>query len=106
MTTSDKITATYGQNTAKDTAVNGNTASTSTDNSVQFNSNVATTLVLNSVNPSSVTYGSAGPVTFTATLTRTTGGAAVSGATVNFTVDGGAAGSGITNGSRVATFTT
>jgi len=86
--------------------ISGNSGITGTSNSFDVNpSTVATTLVLNSVSPNSVTYGSAGPVTFTATLTRTSGGAAVSGATVNFTVDGNAAGSGVTNGSGVATFT-
>src|SRR5206468_5626598 len=67
---------------------------------------VATSLVLAAPSPASVSFGSTGAVTFSATLTRTTGGAAVSGATVNFTVDGNAAGSGTTNGSGVATFST
>src|SRR5207244_8750963 len=67
---------------------------------------VATTLALAAPSPASVSFGSIGPVTFAATLTRTTGGAAVSGATVNFTVDGNAAGSGTTDGSGVATFYT
>src|SRR2546429_4712665 len=65
---------------------------------------VATSLALAAASPASVPFGSTGLVTFSATLTRTTGGAAVSGATVNFTVDGNAAGSGTTNGSGVATF--
>src|SRR6266581_215174 len=65
---------------------------------------VATSLALAAPSPASVPFGSTGLVTFSATLTRTTGGAAVSGATVNFTVDGNAAGSGTTNGSGVATF--
>jgi hypothetical protein len=45
-------------------------------------------------------------VTFSATLTRTTGGAAVSGATVSFTVGGNVVGSASTNASGVATFFT
>src|SRR6266581_2434773 len=65
---------------------------------------VATSLALAAPSPASVPFGSTGLVTFSATLTRTTGGAAVSGATVNFTVDRNAAGSGTTNGSGVATF--
>src|SRR5438094_617959 len=65
---------------------------------------VATSLALAAPSPASVPFGSTGLVTFSATLTRTTGGAAVSGATVNFTVDGNVAGSGTTNGSGVATF--
>src|SRR5207253_2328006 len=67
---------------------------------------VATSLALAAPSPASVSFGSTGAVIFSATLTRTTGGAAVSGATVNFTVDGYAAVSGTTNGSSVATFST
>src|SRR5438552_2546882 len=67
---------------------------------------VATSLALAAPSPASVSFGSTGAVIFSATLTRTTGGAAVSGATVNFTVDGNAAVSGTTNGSGVATFST
>src|SRR6266550_6238217 len=67
---------------------------------------VATSLALTAPSPTSVSFGSTGAVIFSATLTRTTGGAAVSGAMVNFTVDGNAAGSGTTNGSGVATFST
>ncbi len=67
---------------------------------------VATSLALGAPNPASVSFGSTGAVTFSATLSRTTGGAAVSGATVNFTVDGNAAGSATTDGSGVATFST
>src|SRR5947209_7241713 len=67
---------------------------------------VATSLALTAPSPTSVSFGSTGAVIFSATLTRTTGGAAVSGATVNFTVDGNAAGSGTTDGSGVATFST
>src|SRR5438477_1169764 len=67
---------------------------------------VATSLALTAPSPTSVSFGSTGAVIFSAMLTRTTGGAAVSGATVNFTVDGNAAGSGTTNGSGVATFST
>src|SRR2546429_4940940 len=65
---------------------------------------VATSLALAAPSPASVSFGSTGAVTFSATLTRTTGGAAVSGATVNFTVDGNVAGSGTTNGSGVVPF--
>jgi Kelch motif protein len=67
---------------------------------------VGTTLVLNSVSPNSVPFGSSGPVTFTATLTRNDTSAGVVGATVNFSVDGGAAGSATTGVGGVATFTT
>ena len=67
---------------------------------------VATSLSLAAPSPASVPFGSTGPVAFTATLTRTTGGAAVTGATVNFSVDGSGVGSAITNGSGVATFST
>jgi hypothetical protein len=106
LTASVTITNT-GNFTIAATGTGGNSGATGTSGSFNVASaNVATTLVLNSVSPNSVTYSSVGPVTFTATLTRTTGGAAVSGATVNFTVDGGAAGSSVTNGSGVATFTT
>ncbi|PYX06382.1 MAG: hypothetical protein DMG88_18460, partial [Acidobacteria bacterium] len=66
---------------------------------------VATSLALAAPSPASVSFGSTGSVTFSATLTRTTGGAVVSGATVNFTVDGNAAGS-ATTVSGVATFST
>ena len=67
---------------------------------------MATDLELNSLSPNSVSYGSTGPVTFTATLTRNDTSAGVAGATVNFTVDGNPAGSGVTNSSGVATYTT
>lgn len=67
---------------------------------------VATTLSVAAPTPSSVTYGSAGPITLSATLTRTTGGAAVSGATVSFTVDASPVGSAVTNASGVATLAT
>jgi len=66
---------------------------------------VPTTLVLNSVSPNSVPFGSSGPVTFTATLTRNDTAAGVGGATINFTVDGGSAGSTTTGIGGVATFT-
>ena len=69
-------------------------------------STVATSMALAAPSPASVDFGSAGPVTFSATLTRTTGGAAVSGATVSFTVDGNVVGSASTNASGVATFFT
>jgi hypothetical protein len=71
---------------------------------VTANANVATTLSLAPPSPASVAFGSTGPVTLSATLTRTTGGAAVSGATIDFKVDTTTVGSGTTNGSGVATF--
>ncbi|HXU17948.1 MAG TPA: kelch repeat-containing protein [Terriglobales bacterium] len=90
--------------TATDT---GTSTITGTQSSIVVNSaTVATSLSLAVPNPASVPFGSTGPVAFTATLTRTTGGAAVTGATVNFTVDGSGVGSAITNGSGVATFST
>ncbi len=68
---------------------------------------VNTTLTLAAPSPSSVVFGSTGPVTFSATLVRQSGGAPVQGATVNFNVDGGGTvGSGVTNASGVATFST
>ena len=67
---------------------------------------VPTTLVMNSVTPNSVAFGSSGPVTFTATLTRNDTSAGVVGATVNFTVDGAPAGSATTGAGGVASFTT
>ena len=67
---------------------------------------VPTTLVLNSVSPNSVSFGSTGPVTFAATLTRNDTSAGVVGATVNFTVDGVTAGSTTTAAGGVAAFTT
>ena len=68
---------------------------------------VNTTLTLAAPSPSSVTFGSTGPVTFSATLVRQSGGAPVQGATVNFNVDGGGTvGSGVTDASGVATFST
>ena len=67
---------------------------------------VATTLTLAVPSPASVTFGSTGPVTFSATLTRTVGGAAVSGATISFTVDGSPVGTAVTNATGVATLST
>ena len=67
---------------------------------------VATTLTLNSVSPNSFSFGSTGPVTFTATLTRNDTSAGVVGATVNFSVDGGAAIPATTGAGGVATVTT
>src|SRR5262249_52976050 len=69
---------------------------------------VATTLVLNSVSPNSVDFGSAGPVTFTATLTRNDTSAGVVGATISFTVagTGGSTVTATTGASGVATFST
>src|SRR5262249_20891280 len=83
-------------------ALTGNTASST----LTVTATVPTTLVLNSVSPNSVSFGSSGPVTFTATLTRNDTSAGVSGATINFTVDGGAAGSATTGAGGAATFTT
>src|SRR3989475_94535 len=65
-----------------------------------------TTLTLNSVSPTSVSYGSHGRVTFTATLKRNDTNGAVAGATISFSVDGTAVGTATTNGSGVATFST
>jgi hypothetical protein len=67
---------------------------------------VATSLALSAPSPASVPFGSAGPVTFSATLTTSPGGTPVGGATVAFTVDGSPVGSATTNGSGVATVST
>jgi hypothetical protein len=88
--------------------INGNAGFTGSSNAsatatVTAPANVATTLTLSVPSPTSVTYGSTGPVTLTSTLTRTTGGAAVAGATVAFTVDAVSVGTGTTNASGVAT---
>ena len=61
----------------------------------------ATTLVLNSVDPGEVAVGSAGPVVFTATLTRNDTSAGVAGATVGFSVDGSPVGTAVTAGDGV-----
>ncbi len=73
--------------------------------SLTVNATVATTLVLN-VSPNSVPFGSSGPVTFTATLTRNDTSAGVVGATINFTVDGTPAGSATTGTGGLATLST
>jgi hypothetical protein len=70
------------------------------------NATVPTTLVMNNVSPNDVAFGSTGPVTFTAILTRNDTSAGVVGATVNFTVDGAPAGSAVTSAGGVATFNT
>ena len=70
------------------------------------NATVPTTLILNSVSPNSVAFGSFGPVTFTATLTRNDTSAGVVDATVDFTVDGVSAGSATTGAGGVASFST
>jgi len=80
----------------------GNTASSS----LTVSATVPTTLVMNSVSPSSVAFGSTGPVTFMATLTRNDTSAGVVGATVNFTVDGVGAGSATTGAGGIASLTT
>jgi hypothetical protein len=64
---------------------------------------VATSLALGAPNPAAVTFGSTGAVALSATLIRTTGGTAVSGGTVTFSVDGSSVGTGTTNGTGVAT---
>ena len=64
---------------------------------------VATTLTLSAPTPASVAFGSSGPVSISATLTATSGGAPVSGALVAFTLDGGNIGSATTTASGVAT---
>ena len=68
--------------------------------------NVATVMTLMAASPSQVLFGATGPVTFSATLSRTAGGPVVAGATVAFTVDGAPAGSAVTNASGVATLAT
>ena len=88
--------------TAAGVALTGNTASST----LTVTSTVPTTLVLNSVSPSSVPFGSSGPVTFTATLTRNDTSAGVVGATVNFSVDSGTAIPATTGTGGVATFST
>jgi hypothetical protein len=67
---------------------------------------VATSLALAVPNPTSVPYSSSGQVTFSATLTRTSGGTAVAGATVVFNVDGSSVGTAATNSAGVATLST
>ena len=61
-----------------------------------------TSLVLSAPSPASVTQGSAGPVTLSATLSA--GTTLLSGQTIAFSVAGVTVGSGTTNGSGVATF--
>jgi galactose oxidase-like protein/Kelch motif protein len=73
---------------------------------VTFMASVATTLTLSAPSPALVPFGSVGPVTLTATLTRTSGGAAVSGATIEFKVDASSVGTAVTNASGVATIST
>ena len=82
------------------------TNSDTENNAVIINGAVNTNLNLHAPSPASVTFGSTGPVTFSATLTRQIGGAAVAGATINFTVDGGPAGTATTDASGVATVST
>ena len=81
MTTSGTVIASIGQNAASDTAANGNTASTSTDNTVTYNAQAAASL---SVSSASGTYG--GTANLSATLTS--GGSGVSGKTIAFTLNG------------------
>ena len=77
------------------TAVLGNSAALT----VTFNGVAGTTFA---VSPASGAYGgSTGSIA--ATLTRTSGGTAVSGKTISFTVNGGSIGTATTNGSGVAT---
>ncbi len=64
---------------------------------------VGTTLTLAVPSPASVTYGSNGPVTLSATLTGVTG---VVGATVTFTVDGSSVGTAVTIAGGVASIST
>lgn len=73
---------------------------------VSFTATVATTLTISAPSPASVPFGSVGPVVLTATLTRTSGGAPVSGATVDFKVDASSLETAVTNGSGVATIST
>ena len=86
---SGKSTCTLKSTTAEVKTLSIVTPVAVTGGTVTFTSaNVATTLTLDAPSPASVSLGSSGPVTFTAHLTRTSGGAAVSGATINFSVDG------------------
>ena len=91
----------------------GSTVATRTDSNVTADhtftasfATSATTLTLAAPSPASVTLGSTGGVTFSATLKRNDTAAALVGATVSFTVDGNPAGSTTTNGTGVATVTT
>src|SRR5262249_38822441 len=79
------------------------TAATQTETIV---ATVPTTLAMNSVSPNSVAFGSTGPVTFSATLTRNDTSAGIVGAMVSFTVDGVTVGSATTGAGGVATFST
>ena len=67
---------------------------------------VSTSLSLSAPLPASVSFASSGLVAFSTTLTRTTGGTAVTGAAVDFTVDGSSVGTATTDGSGVATLST
>ena len=64
--------------------------------------NAPTTLKLSSLTPASVTFGTTGPVNFSATLTRNDTTSAVSGAAVTFQFDGTQAGSSIINANGAA----
>jgi hypothetical protein len=66
----------------------------------------ATALALAAPSPASVAPGSTGPVTLSATLTRTSDNTVVSGGSVSFTVDGTSVGSATTNAAGVATLAT
>jgi Bacterial Ig-like domain/YDG domain/Immunoglobulin I-set domain len=68
MTTSGTVIATVGQNAARDTAANGNTASTSTDDSVTFNACTAPSI---SVDPVGATKSVGDSVTFSVTASGT-----------------------------------
>ncbi|HET6947883.1 MAG TPA: PxKF domain-containing protein, partial [bacterium] len=61
------------------------------------------TMLQLSVAPESVIFGSAGPLTFTATLTRKDNSAPVSGGSVAFMVDGASVGNATTNAAGAAT---
>jgi YDG domain/Divergent InlB B-repeat domain/Galactose oxidase, central domain len=76
-----------------------------TDKSVTatFTATVATTLTLSAASPATIPFGSIAPVALSATLTRTSGGAVVSGATITFKVDAVSVGTALTNASGIAT---
>ncbi|HYM09638.1 MAG TPA: Ig-like domain repeat protein [Bryobacterales bacterium] len=104
-TVSVSVTGTTGgmksNTTGAISSTNGGTGVAS--NTATVNVTVPTTLTLSAPNPASVPFGSSGPVSLSATLTQTSGGAPVPGATITFKVDGGTVGTGTTDGTGVAT---
>jgi hypothetical protein len=67
-----------------------------------FTLNPVTNLTLAALNPSSVTYGSTGPVPLNAALKRTDTGSFIVGATISFLVDSVSVGTATTNANGVA----